>query len=457
MRIYPKPLEIGDEEGFSTGKDLFGKSDLASGMTNLVATVEDPLVIAFDGQWGSGKTTFLKMWAGELRKAGHPVIFFDAFENDYVEDAFAALAREIVELAEEKGPAKSAVAQTIREKATDLGALLVRGTAKVGLRLAVRAATAGLASSDDFKDLGEDIGKEVEDVAEAYMEQMLDKPRRQKEIADSFRYALENLPSLLSPPAEGDPQKPLVFIIDELDRCKPLFALALLERIKHFMAVPNVHFVLGVHLTQLQGSVRYAYGGTIDAAAYLQKFINLTILNVEGREDERRSDLHTYARHLAINLAIPKGRESPLDASTETIIRLIRYEEMSYRTLERAFTVLALAIGLTPKNRFHLGAIMGGLVMMKLFRPELFKKAKQGLLSLEEVKSFLRFPADGRRENQMGWEEQWWTYLLAKDLPEELQDFGRSTLFEYGFYSDSDRAEIVRYMANEVIDRLAPA
>ncbi|ANM16334.1 KAP P-loop domain-containing protein [Rhizobium sp. N541] len=453
MWVYPKPLEIGDNEGFSTGKDLFGKSALASGMSNLVSMVEDPLVIAFDGQWGSGKTTFLKMWAGELRKSGHPVIFFDAFENDYVEDAFAALAREIVELAENQTSAKSQVAQTIKEKATHLGALLVRGTAKVGMKVAVRAATAGLASSDDFKDIGEDIGKEVEDAAEAYMEQLLDQPRKQKEIAESFRTALAKLPGLLAPPAEGEKQKPLVFIIDELDRCKPYFALALLERIKHFMAVQNVHFVLGVHLTQLQSSVRYAYGNDINAAAYLQKFISFTILNIEGVEDRRRSDLHKYAEHLAKNLAIRSNQESPLEASTDTIIRLIQYEQMSYRTLERAFAVLALAIGLTPEKYIQLGAIMGGLIGMKLLRPDLFKKAKQGALKLEEVREFLRFPPDEHRESEMGWEEQWWTFLLHADpLPEELREFGKSLSFRYNF---RNRADIVKHTANNVIDRLS--
>jgi len=447
-------VEVGDEEGFATGKDLFGRAALASGMSHLVATVEDPLVIAFDGQWGSGKTTFLKMWAGELRKSGHPVIFFDAFENDYVEDAFAVLAREIVELAEGKTSSKSQVVQSFKEKATHLGAVLLKGTAKVGLKVAVRAATAGLANSDDLKDIGADIGNEVENTAEAYMDQLLDQPRKQKETAASFRDALANLASALTPPAEGEQQKPLIFILDELDRCKPHFALALLERIKHFMAVPNVHFVLGVHLTQLQGSVRYAYGNNIDAAAYLQKFINLTILNVEGSEGRRSTDLHKYANHLATNLGIRSNRESPLEASAETIIRLVQHEQMSYRTLERAFTVLALAIGLTPENQLQLGAIMGGLVMMKLLRPDLFKKAKQRRLTLEEARTFLRFEPDEHREKQMGWEEEWWTYLLADVVPDDLKEFGKSLSFRYHF---SDRADVVKYTANNVIDRLAPA
>src|SRR5690606_16379713 len=90
LRIYPRPVDIEPNEGFSPEKDLFQSRALGQGMTNVVSTVSDPLVIAFNGQWGSGKTTFLKMWAGELRKSGFPVVYFDAFENDYVEDAFAA-------------------------------------------------------------------------------------------------------------------------------------------------------------------------------------------------------------------------------------------------------------------------------------------------------------------------------------------------------------------------------
>ncbi|WP_288198649.1 P-loop NTPase fold protein [uncultured Pleomorphomonas sp.] len=452
MRVYPKPLEIGDEEGFSTGKDLFGKSNLASGMSHLVATVEDPLVIAFDGQWGSGKTTFLKMWAGELRKSGHPVIFFDAFENDYVEDAFAALAREIIELAEEKAPQKGKVIEDIRDKASQLGVLLLKGATKVGVKVAVRAATAGLASADDFKDLGEDISKEVEGAAEAYMNQLLDQPRKQKQIAEGFRKALAELPGLLAPPTEGEQQKPLIFIIDELDRCKPHFALALLERIKHFMSVPNVHFVLGVHLTQLQGSVKYAYGNNIDAAAYLQKFINITILNVETITNKDNTDLHKYANYLTGILNIRTDSESPISTSKETIIRILQYEQMSHRTLERVFTILSLAIGLTPQDRLQLGGIMGGLVMMKLLRPDLFRKAKQGLLSLQEAKEFLRFPpGEGYGVEDMGWEETWWTYCLSESPSKDLEEFGKSLRFRY---SIRDRKDIIKYTANDVIDRL---
>jgi len=67
----------------------------------------------------------------------------------------------------------------------------------------------------------------------------------------------------------------MIFIVDELDRCKPPFALELLEKIKHVFSVAGIHFILVTHLTQLETSVRYNYGTDIDARTYLQKFYNL--------------------------------------------------------------------------------------------------------------------------------------------------------------------------------------
>src|SRR5262249_28293078 len=85
MRLFPPPLQIADDEGFTPEKDIFGRADIGRGLTSLLARVNEPLVVAVDGQWGSGKTTFLKMWAGELRKSDIPVVYFDAYEHDYVD------------------------------------------------------------------------------------------------------------------------------------------------------------------------------------------------------------------------------------------------------------------------------------------------------------------------------------------------------------------------------------
>ena len=99
MRIIEPELEIGDLDGFKPELDIFKRARVGEGMTHLVATVDHPMVLALDADWGSGKTVFLKMWAGELRKQGFPVVYFDAYANDFFEDAFLAIAGEILALA----------------------------------------------------------------------------------------------------------------------------------------------------------------------------------------------------------------------------------------------------------------------------------------------------------------------------------------------------------------------
>ncbi len=106
MRIFPPTVEITEGEGFTPEKDIFKRADFGKGLASLVAAVDEPMVIAFDGQWGSGKTTFIKMWAGLLRQNGHPVIYFDAFANDYIDDAFLAIAGEVVALSRDKKESK---------------------------------------------------------------------------------------------------------------------------------------------------------------------------------------------------------------------------------------------------------------------------------------------------------------------------------------------------------------
>jgi len=62
--------------------------------------------------------------------------------------------------------------------------------------------------------------------------------------------------------------------VDELDRCRPDFALGLLERIKHLFDVEGIAFVLLVNRSQIEGYIRTVYGNA-DAEAYLLKFGSL--------------------------------------------------------------------------------------------------------------------------------------------------------------------------------------
>ncbi len=69
----------------------------------------------------------------------------------------------------------------------------------------------------------------------------------------------------------------LIVFIDELDRCKPSFAVKLLEQIKHYLSDDRVTFVFSVNLDELQHTIRHYYGESFDACRYLDRFFNLRI------------------------------------------------------------------------------------------------------------------------------------------------------------------------------------
>ncbi len=68
----------------------------------------------------------------------------------------------------------------------------------------------------------------------------------------------------------GQEKKVFVFI-DELDRCKPSYSIALLERLKHFFHIENFVYIFAVDLIQLSASAKSLYGD-IDTASYFRKF-----------------------------------------------------------------------------------------------------------------------------------------------------------------------------------------
>lgn len=448
MRLFPPPFEVSLDEGFSPEKDLFGRAPIAEGLTRLVGSVDQPLVVALDGDWGSGKTTFLRFWTGELRKAGFPVVFFDAFQNDYADDAFIALAGEVFALVEQQNKGRSKVAKKFASKAVNAGKVLLRS----GLKMGVKAATMGALNAADFDDLADAVSDESADAFDANFGEMITKQSVHRDAIEEFKSALSDLPALLAPPTDDEEQKPLIFIIDELDRCRPAFALALLERVKHFFSVPKVHFVLGMNSDQLTNSVKAVYGSGIDARTYLQKFIHLTwTLSQRERYASDRAR-GKYVRYLNQAMGF-QGKDAETANQALTFVGAIAERRgLSFRTIERVMAVIALAVATTPESQLRVSPLVGGLALMKVLEPSLFIKAKEGRLTWQEANSFLILDELQKdTEYSWGWASSWWQYVTDPDCPEDLIQEMRRGLFTFNI---GERLEILNYTADVVMDNV---
>lgn len=450
MRIFPPPVEIGEDEGFTPEKDIFKRMTFGDGLTNLVSVADDPLVIMLDSPWGTGKTTFIKMWAGYLRKNGFPVIYFDAFQNDHVDDGFLAIAAEVIRLSQALKKTKTTAHKNFMKKAARVGGILLRTSAKLG----VKAATLGAIDATDLdalKSVADDIAKEASTKADDYLENLLKLQSQEHETISSLRHSLSDLAKSFAlpssaPKSEEEKQKPLIFIIDELDRCRPVFALELLEKIKHVFSIQNVHFLLSAHLNQLEISVRYSYGHDIEARTYLQKFYNVIAHFPEHGSYRSERIIPKYIHYLATQMALNSD-------DLDLVENVAEGRRFSLREIERIVTCITLAKQFTPENYLWLDPIITGLCVLKITDTELFRRARAGTLKLDEVTAALaisNWPTD--RSSRGEWASDWWTYCLAEkeeDYPQfDWRGFGQG-LSRYGI---RDRKNIVRLMA-DYIDR----
>ncbi|RLA39943.1 MAG: hypothetical protein DRR06_18275 [Gammaproteobacteria bacterium] len=139
--------------------------------------------------------------------------------------------------------------------------------AKKGVPIALRVLTSGLLNIDEKSE--DQISELVSEIAK----ERVDEYSRRKNSIGGFKKTLKDLVSVLSK-GEGS-EKPLVIFIDELDRCRPPYAISLLEHAKHLFSVPGIVFVISVDRTQLSNSICAVYGERFDADGYLRRFIDL--------------------------------------------------------------------------------------------------------------------------------------------------------------------------------------
>ena len=440
MHLFPPPLELNPGAGFTTENDLFDRKAFGDGLRDLLTASSDPLALAINGPWGTGKTVFLKMWADELRKEDYPVIYFDAFAHDYITDAFAALSGEIITLVKN---AKPAVGKKIKHATLEAGKVLLKVGANVGIKLATGGLLDAAHMADAVKDAQEALSKETDKAIE---DLLAGRDKEEKALA-AFREALSELPALL-----GNKNKPLIFIVDELDRCRPSFALELLERMKHFFAVPHLHFVLGVHQEQLEQSVKVTYGGGIDASLYLQKFISLSVnLDPPSLEGHNNSAVK-YVRYLTNRMQFRQEDNETVNTCTQLITDFARDRDLKLRSLEKIMSVLAITCAFTTKQHLRLPPILAGLCVMKILAPEMFAKAQAGTLTYDEANHFFGLGREINRETI--WPKEyfvrWWRYALDKSADQELVRECSSALFNYGL---GERMRLVPVIATYIVDR----
>lgn len=418
MRLTPPPLEIDDTEAFNKS-DTFQARSAGTRLSRIVTNLEGHGVIVLDGPWGSGKSTFAKQWAGHLRSNGHPVVWVDAFETDHHDDAFIPMMLPIVSILQDRQRQDRTVSNLLTQltsAAKNIAPILAAAAVDAGLIVTSNLTLVGklgmmtLKAAPDLRKLA----REREDTA---FDKRLEQARETAASLKKFQQQLKLVVAALASP-DGC-SKPLVFIIDELDRCKPDFALQVLERMKHVFGVEGICFVLVTHLDELAAMVRRAYGLT-DPEHYLDKFYHLRMDIERLLSSGGRNARIEYLAHLvhSMKVSLPEANAYVLP----TINNLIDVHEVPLRSVER----IVLNLGLYNETRrcsriAQFGHLAAALCIVRTVSPDLYGCAMRSELTFAQIQEFLRTDrwnwgmGAGIRDSVEGW---WWL-VTSGDLEGE--------------------------------------
>lgn len=249
-------------------KNIIGRNTEIINFIRLLDSIKSNFSIAIDNDWGTGKTFFVKQakmildaynehsYDYELSNLEriknvidiknidlHLAVYYNAWENDNQKSPLLSLIYEIIKVAK------------IDTNKTDIS-INKEKIIKDGLSAIVKHF-----SGIDIKELLKCVETEAKDIFKEI--------KGQKSIKEQVDNILNNL--LLE---HGER---LVIFIDELDRCRPTFAVELLEQIKHYFDNDKITFVFSTNIKQLQYTIKKYYGEAFEAKRYLDKFFDLTI------------------------------------------------------------------------------------------------------------------------------------------------------------------------------------
>jgi len=369
MKLTPSPIEIEEHEGFAPEKDIFQRVHFAEELYNLIDNVDDELVIALDAPWGEGKTTFVKMWRGMLNAKGVESIYFDAFKNDYLEDPFLAMVGEVYSLL--GGEKNKDVKKEFKAKAVSA----IKTIGKAGIRIGLKAITAAVLDDTALKGAGAE--KEISDISDKYISKRLDTLEADKSSIDDFRKMLSSVALTI-----GGEHK-IVFIIDELDRCKPSFALDLLEKIKHIFSIPGIIFVLVMNRGQMDEIIKSRYGLGIDSTKYLQKFVHVWcgLPKSNGYTSNGKIYLRNCLSRMDFEITT-RTQQTGIELYEELIV----HYNMSPREIERSLTNFAIIHNIFKGNlNSDYLWLSIYLSIEKVLFPNCYRQIMLGNITYEEV------------------------------------------------------------------------
>ena len=378
IRIQPRDIDVPAADPLE--HDLLGRKESIEALTNLINSLDGPCVMAVDAGWGMGKTTFLKMWAQHLRNERFPVVEFNAWETDFAQDPFIALYSEITGGLSELPGASGRIDE-------------LRAAAGVVFR-ALPAAAARLALSA-VPQVGPQLVSEVSPRPPTPREEVAATYQETKTALKAFREQLGQIAEAIAP--END-NAPLVVMIDELDRCRPTYAIELLEPAKHFFNVDHIVFVLCLDRAQLAHSVKAVYGASFDAEGYLWRFFDIDYRLPQP--NCRRFITAALASAGILERVLSRAQSAPAKPINlhRLLIDFLSDPHFTLRRVLHAIHRFSVVVASSPPNvKLH---VMAVLLIVRTMAPGVYRRLIAGEATDQDVMDALSVHHESRTDRE---------------------------------------------------------
>ena len=360
-------VEVEIPESSPFRNDKLNRQKCASTFIDLFSMYADSgCVISLNGEWGSGKTTFVKMTMQEMINNGFHPLYFNAWENDFVIDPLVALLSEIKEIAPSSEKWNIVVANA-GKIISSIGSTAIKGYLNRNLGFDVDAISAGIDEATSiFKDSMDDFAN-------------------QKKTLQNFKDSLKKYVA-----ENTDTGKPIVFFIDELDRCNPHFAVKILERIKHLFDIPNIIFVLSICKEQIEYAIQGYYGSNnIDAVNYLRRFIDIEFTLPKPDSEQFCNYLYEYYNfgHIFSNEKRQQYRDFQYDEESFKRIAssLIDKSKLDLRTIDKIYVHTRLALYTFAENEELVPDVFFFLCFLKITDFSLYNDIENHTYTVQQL------------------------------------------------------------------------
>lgn len=344
-------------------------------------------------EWGAGKTFFLKGLEHDLKKWGHPTVYFDAWKNDLSNDPIGAFIAQVSKaLLDQLTNIKN------KDKFKKAAGSIFKAIAKTGASTLTKKFL-GLTLDElqeEFDGAIDGIDSEkIGEKASEYITKLIDEHAKQPAAIDAFKESIK----AISVEIFNDPNRkmPIYIIIDELDRCRPTYAVQLLESVKHIFETDGIYIIFGTNKEELVHTIKNVYGQEFDAVGYLRRFFDMEF-RLESSEKKAlgeklfKSNDKQIKKTIIFASAEHFGPASPRPYE-EMFDNMMIALRIPLREQERIFYILLNALRISGDNadKYHFYPLLIMSISIVCFE-ESFQNAKNCILkvNLDQLGEFVQ-------------------------------------------------------------------